>query len=362
MRATNVRDALRDLESLTARRDFQAVVTLGHSLLDRPCRPDDVAMIRFYVGQAHCRLVQPPEALACLPLAREQFELRHDELMAVDTLDWEASARGLLEDPAALALEAHALARCRELEPRPRQLEARILCHVANMHVVRRSWSSAITHYEAAVEAANPVSDLLQLAKIHHGLGIAYERSGQPATARPHLDRALALYSIESDLSGLYRVENDLGDLLLREGHVEAAERHFLKALAGADELNITRRGRGFMLANLGDVCARQGRGDEARLYLNQAVAAGRTFGERTVVADAEMLLGGLDEKVGNHPSADAHYLAAIRSLEEAEMPNRLRDCRVEYAQVLEDRGDLQAAFRQLRLAVATESAATETG
>jgi hypothetical protein len=38
-------------------------------------------------------------------------------------------------------------------------------------------------------------------------------------------------------------------------------------------------------------------------------------------------------------------------------MPNRLRDCHVEYAQVLENRGDLRAAIAQLRLAVATENA-----
>jgi tetratricopeptide (TPR) repeat protein len=361
MHGDHVRKELHELESLTARRDFESVVTIGRPLLDKTRREEDLALIRFYVGQAHCRLVQPLEALACLPLARERFELQNDEWLAVEALDWEASARGLLEDPAALMLENQALARCRKLEPRLRQLEARILCHLANMFVVGRSWSLAISHYEAAVEAANTVNDLLQLAKTHHGLAAAYQRSGQPAKARLHLDKALALYSIESDLSAVYRVENDLGDLLLREGHVEAAERHFLKALAGAEELRINRRGRGFILGNLGDACFRQGRIDEARGYLEQALEAGRLFGERIVVADAEMLLGQLEEQLGNHRAADRHYLVAIRCLEEIEMPNRLRDSHVEYAQLLEDRGDLRAAFQQLRLAIATESAAAKT-
>lgn len=355
MLSHDVNDALPELEELTSARDFAAVLKLGAPLLMRPWSAEDLALIRFYLGQAHCRLVEPREALVLLPPAREQFERQGNERLAVEALDWEASAWGLLEDPRASALENEALERCRKLNPRRRQLEARILGHLANLFVVARSWALAIVHYEAAVEAASGVKDLLLLAKMHHGLGMAYRRSQQVAIARQHLDRALALYSIESDQSAVHRVENDLGDLLLEQGHVDAAERHLLTALRGAEELHINRRGLGFILANLGDVCLRQGRIDEARLYLEQALEAGQAFGERIVVADAEMLLGKLEEKLGDHGSADAHFLVAIRNLEEIGMPNRLRDCHVEFAQVLEARGDIEAAFRQLKLALAME-------
>jgi len=74
------------------------------------------------------------------------------------------------------------------------------------------------------------------------------------------------------------------------------------------------------------------------------------------------MLLGRLEEGLGDTRSADDLYGAAIRALREIEMPNRLRDCHIEYAQMLEARGDMRAAYRQLQLAVATEKpAAVET-
>ncbi len=355
MLSRRVNDELLELEALTAARDFGAVLKLGAPLLTKPWSADEIALVRFYLGQAHCRLVEPREALACLPAARQQFELQTDERLAVEALDWEASAWGLLEDPGALALEEEALERCRKLDPPQQQLEARILGHLANMFIVTRSWSLAISYYEAAVAAASAVKDLLQLAKMHHGLGMAYRRSQQSSVARHHLDRAIALYSIESDRSAVYRAECDLGDLLLSEGHLDAAESHLLTALAGAEELHINRRGRGFILGNLGDVCLRRGRMDEARVYMNRALENGQAFGERIVVADAEMLLGKLEEKLGNAGLADAHYQAAIRNLEEIEMPNRLRDCHVEYAQLLEARGDIRAALRQLHLACGTE-------
>ena len=342
---------LRELETLTLVRDFAAVVKLGRPLLEKRLSDEDVALIRFYVGQAYCRLVQPVEALLYLPLARAQFEQQEDELSAVDSLDWEASAWGVLEDPKAIAMANLALERCRKIEPRPQQLEARILGHLANLFVVAQSWALAIGHYQAAVEAASAVKDLLQLAKMHHGLGSAYQQLRQPATARQHFDKALSLYSIESDLSAVYRLENDLGNLLLQEGQVDSAERHFLTALAGAEELSINRRGRGFILANLGEVCLKKSRLDEARRYLNQALEVGEAFGERIVLTVAEVLLGQLEELLGNAQAADHHFLEAIRILDELVMPNRLRDCHLAYAQVLEDRGDLRTAIRHLRLA-----------
>jgi len=174
------------------------------------------------------------QALVRLPLAREQFELLGLEWLAVDALDWEASARGLLEDPLAVALANQALERCRKLEPRPQQIEARILGHLAGMYVVAQSWPLAISYYEAAVEASSAIKDLLQLAKMHHGLGMARQHLNQAARAREHLDKALVLYSIEADQSGVYRVESDLGDLMLHEGLLDSAEQHFMTAMAGA--------------------------------------------------------------------------------------------------------------------------------
>jgi len=349
---------LRDLETLTMVRDFAAVVKLGLTLLDRRWSDDDRALTRFYLGQAYCRLVQPQEALLHLPAARAQFELQENEQLAVDALDWEASAWGLLEDPKAITLANQALERCRKIDPRPQQLESRILGHLANMFVVAHSWAEAIGHYHAAVEAASAIKDLLQLAKMHHGLGTTYQQLRQPATARQHFDKALALYSIESDLSAVYRVENDLGSLLLQEGQIDSAETHFLTALAGAEELGMNRRGRGFILTNLGEVCWKKGRLEEARRYLNEALEAGEAFGERIVLTEALVLLGRLDEEIGDRGSADDHFLKAIRLLDGLDMPNRLRDCHLTYAQVLEDRGDLRAAIQHLRLAAEIAKAA----
>ena len=342
---------LRELERLITVRQLEAVIQMGTSLLDEKWSAEDTAVIHFSVGQAYCRLVRPAQALEHLVVARDQFERSGDEWMAVEAMDWQSSALGLLDDPEALPLANQALERCRQLEPKAMQIEARVLGHIAGMYVVAHAWMAAVRYYEAAAAAASVVKDLLQLAKMHHGLGLAYKSLQQPGTARQHYDKALTLYSIESDVSAVYRVENDLGDLLLHQGQLEAAEQHLLKALAGSTELNMDRRGHGFILANLGDVHLRRGEISQSEAYLTEALKVAEAIPERVVVANARVLLGKLCERQGSTAHADGHFQTAIRALEEVGMPDRLRDAHMEYAEVLDARDDSTSGARHWKLA-----------
>lgn len=341
---TERRRDLSELERLTLLRDFNKVIDLGLVLLKRQWIDEDGALIRFYLGQAYCRLVRPSEALEYLPEARAAFELIGDEWMAVDALDWESSAMGLMEDPRALSLASEALVRCRHLDPKPPQTEARILGHIANMHVVAHSWAEAIRYYEAAVEAAGSTKDLLQLAKIHHGLGAAYQRMQQPTKARQQFDKALAIYSIESDLSAVYRLQNDLGDLLLHQGQLDSAEQHLRSALAGSTALQMDRRGRGYILANLGEVSLRRGQLEQASRHLHEALEAGNLTGEQVVIANSHSLLGQVAFRQDEFELASAHFDSAIRILEALDMPDRLRECHIACAEMFYARGDVGSA------------------
>jgi len=72
---------------------------------------------------------------------------------------------------------------------------------------------------------------------------------------------------------------------------------------------------------------------------------------ERIVVANARVLLGKLNERLGNAALADDHVEAAIQILEQLAMPDRLRDAHMEYAELLDARGDIASAARHWKLA-----------
>jgi tetratricopeptide (TPR) repeat protein len=70
------------------------------------------------------------------------------------------------------------------------------------------------------------------------------------------------------------------------------------------------------------------------------------------------MLKAQLDERLGNLLAADDHFAEAIDMLGELEAPDRLRDCHMDYAQLLEDRGDFKAAMRHWKSAAEIGKAA----
>jgi len=111
------------------------------------------------------------------------------------------------------------------------------------------------------------------------------------------------------------------------------------------------RRGRGYMLTNLGEVNLRRDELTPARDCREQALEVAEAVVERIVLANARVLLGQLEERNGNRSLADDSFETAIRILEELGMPDRLRDAHMNYAEVLDARQDLAAASRQWKQA-----------
>ncbi len=149
----------------------------------------------------------------------------------------------------------------------------------------------------------------------------------------------------------MYRVELDLGDLLLQQGQLDAAEQHLLKALAGSTDLNMDRRGHGYILANLGELHLRRGELSKAETYLHEALELAEAIPERIVIANSRILLGKLSERQGDEGVADTQFETAIRILEEIGMPDRLRDAHMEYAEVLDARDASTSGAQHWKLA-----------
>jgi tetratricopeptide (TPR) repeat protein len=111
------------------------------------------------------------------------------------------------------------------------------------------------------------------------------------------------------------------------------------------------RRGRGQILANLGEVSLRRGQLEQARQQLVEALDAGTVVGEQVVVASAHELLGQLESRCGEIELASEHFDSAIRILEALDMPDRLRDCHMVCAEALYERGEIESAALHWRSA-----------
>lgn len=339
-----------ELQALCLQQQFNEATTLGLSMLEQPMDSTVDAHVRHYVGQALVRSGHPDEGLEHLRRAQRLQEQFPDPWLAAECADWEACALYLKEDSRALSVAEGALKLCRATKPRLPGTEARILEHIATIHVKNHNFDRAILVYEEALQAAGAVRDLPRLGRTYHGLSIAYQERGEIGRAIEYTHKALALYALEHDTALLARGENELGLLLMRQGQMARAEDAFRTALTHFDEAG-TEMAKSHVLLSLGELQLRTGRHDDGIQTVKGAIDLAKRLDERLAQASGYQLLARLEERVGRKRLADKQMGHALRLLRTAGPGDRLAEAHAAYAEMLETRGESQAASRHWKQA-----------
>jgi tetratricopeptide (TPR) repeat protein len=283
------------LERLSEQQRYLELLDLAGSLLGERSR-GLWAYGHFHLGHALSRLFRPDEAVEHFMRARELFEALDEPWLAAESLEGEAGARYLKEDPAAQAMAEEALDRYRALEPRAPEVEARMLEHLGTILVRHRDYLRARACYEEALRVAGPRLEIVRLARIYHGLGSCCGELGDTQRAIELTSRAVTLYGVENDIrpqatrTELPRAEGDLGMHYLTVGDFGRAEDLFRAALDHLAETGVERlRSRG--LLGMAALRQAQGRLEEAEELIGQAIELAGRFDERMALAMARQRL-----------------------------------------------------------------------
>lgn len=333
------------LQALCLQQRFDEATALGFQMLERPMPLKAEAYVHQYVGQALVRSSRPDEALGHLRRAQMLLEAEPDPWLAVECADWEACALYLKEDSRALAVAEGALKLCRATKPRLPGTEARILEHIATIHVKNHTFDRAIAYYEEALQTAGAVRDLPRLGRTYHGLSIAYQERGDVGRAIEFTHKALALYALEDDKALMARGENELGLLLMQEGQASRAEDAFRSALAHLDEAG-TERAKSHVLLSLGELQLNARRYEQGIAVVHEAIELAKQLDERLALGAGHQLLALLHERSGHREVADKEFGVAMRLFQREGLADRLAESHASYADVLEARGDTRAASK----------------
>jgi tetratricopeptide (TPR) repeat protein len=111
-------------------------------------------------------------------------------------------------------------------------------------------------------------------------------------------------------------------------------------------------RAKSHTLLSLAELHMARGSDYEAEQPCRDAIDLAERTGEIRNLALAHQYLGHIAARRNEAERADAEFELAIGILEANDATQRLIDCRMAYADVLEQRGDLAGANRQLRTAL----------
>ncbi|MGZ6299899.1 MAG: tetratricopeptide repeat protein [Candidatus Limnocylindria bacterium] len=349
-----------ELERLIATGALDEVVATGKTLLEQRLDPDTEARVRHLVAMAHLRLGQPVVGRRLAAAARAHFERTGDLLMTAECLCSEAQGAYMMEDPAALALAEGALTTARSLKVVPPSTEVRLLGTIAGVHATNRNWPAAIETYEAAIAAGDSIQDLRRLSLTYSGLSLAYQELGQINQASHYSQRALAIHETLNDRVSLARSENNLGLLLVRVGEPASARPHLERSLRLFEETGVP--GKSDVLLSLSELEFSLSNFELAAEFAQQAMTVAVAEAAAGRIADAHLWLGRIAAGQGRDQAADSEFAAAIDVLEAAGAVERLGLARGIYAEVLEGRGDLKGANHQLKQALARARPASHAG
>jgi len=331
--------------------DNAGAIEAAEAALAHESDADTEARIRLLMSMAYLRLAQPVVGRRLAAAARIHFEQTGDLQMVAECLGNEATAAYLMSDPSAVKIAEGALATVRALKPVPRPTESRLLSVLGHAFIQNREWQSAIICYEQAIEAADVVQDLRKLSLLYSGLSAAYEEVGQLAQAGRFAQKALAIHQTLNDRLSLARSENNLGVLLLRGGDVAGAIPHIDRALAIFGESNVE-AGKAQIVLSIAEAAMARRDTNTARRRAEEALTLAQRLGEPATVADAHYWLAQVALAEGDDVAVDAEFGAAVSEPLDQGSRERIATYRAAYAEILEGRGDIVEANRQLKAAL----------
>jgi tetratricopeptide (TPR) repeat protein len=341
-----------EIEQLLAEDKFKRVVEACEDHLANRLSRAETARLRFLEGVAYMRQADAEHAAPLLLAAREYYEATSQKALAVECLSWETHIPFLLEDPDALAFAEAALARCRQLNPVPVDVEVRILNRIAGIHLFNRNWAEAVRIFEVTAAKLGPMKDMKKIAIVYGDLGWAYRELDNPELAARYAQKSIALHDMLRDRYSASMAEDNLARALLKLDRLDAAEQHLNRSLDLLNEIG-RERGKGNVLLSVAELGLARGRVEEARAAAEEGLDLAARLGERATEADAHLWLGKIAAERDDREATDREFALALEQMAKLSLTERLVRAHAAYAEVLEDRGDVAGANQQLKQVLA---------
>jgi tetratricopeptide (TPR) repeat protein len=160
--------------------------------------------------------------------------------------------------------------------------------------------------------------------------------------------KSIALNEMLRDQYSTAAAENNLALALMNMNNYTSAEEHLDRSIEIFDGLGRD-RGKSHVLLSYAELYFMSGRFDAAERSGSEAQELASSMKERPTEANAHLWLGRVAAARGDAKTTDQEFATALSMLGKMNLAERLMRAHATYAEILEQRGDLQGANQHLR-------------
>jgi adenylate cyclase len=207
------------------------------------------------------------------------------------------------------------------------QLLAKAMINAGQIYMIDENYEEALNCYFVAIKIINGTSDAIQLIQIHNSMGNAFLAMKRYDEAMQYLKESLKM-SREVDYSfGVTTALGNLSRLMLDQGDYESCGSYCYEIIGSA---NPTEKGALTQAhLNLGRIYFEEGKLEEAREELNEALQLAKSFESKRLLSEVFQHLIKVSESQGDYQKAfeyQREYQALKDELYNARLDRKLAE------------------------------------
>lgn len=226
-----------------------------------------------------------------------------------------------------------------------------VFSNLANDYARLGELEKAMTFYHHALETLDSMErDSSSFAQKYMEVSLHYKSVGKLPMARDYAMRSLAIYNMRDEQRLVGLTHQRLGKTLERMSDLDGAEEEYRKATAIERELNDASTAS-ICLTSLAELSLKRGKLQEAEQEAQEALDFARAANDAQAQGQALIALAQIRHQSSDFATADQFFSRALELLEEAHSHEVSAGAYFRYANMLEDRGEVQRSLSSIKKA-----------
>ncbi len=333
-----------------------------------PIQPERITtdqVYRFYLlrGQIHLAAGRYQEAVVDLRAAVTQGEALSDLEFIERARDLLGRAYFLLYNYT-LALENHlhceaAINRGQISDP---IFAMQVFSNLANDYFRLGDAERSISYFHRALETFDHVSrDTKSFAQKYMEISQDYKQTGKLTLARDYAMRSLALYEMRDEQRLIGLTHQRLGKALEKQNELDQAEAEYRQAITIEQELHDAATAS-LCHTSLAELFLKRGKIESAEQEAEAALHFAREGQDAQAQGQALFALAQIRHKTGDDAAADQLFNEALAMLDSSNAHEIAASAYFRYANLLEERGEVQRSLSAIKRAYEHQSKGKHTG